>query len=62
METTAVTDVIGGEEHPWVKVKTLDGKEGFVYGKFYATPLGQRLIFRQTEAGEWKLSSMVAGD
>ncbi len=62
IERTAVFDVIGGEEHPWIKVKTLDGKEGFVYGKFYATPIGQRLIFQPNEEGEWKMTAMLAGD
>lgn len=62
IETTPIEETIGGESHPWIKVQLVDGTEGFLYGKFYRSPLDFRVVFQQTSSGEWKISSLLAGD
>lgn len=55
------TLTIDGETWPWVKVGLANGSEGYVWGKFFQSPLGYRAGFQQTNA-EWKLTSFVSGD
>lgn len=62
IETTPTYETIGGESHPWIKVALADGTEGFLYGKFYRSPLDVRAGFQQDETGSWKLVTLVAGD
>jgi hypothetical protein len=62
IETTPIEERIGGEVHTWVQVKTLDGVEGFVYGKFLRSPIDLRAGFRRAENGRWKLVTLLAGD
>lgn len=53
---------IDGEEHPWLHVKTLDGREGWVYGKYFASPIGWRAGFGRQPNGGWQMVFLVAGD
>lgn len=62
IETTPIEETIGGETHPWVKVQLVDGTEGFLYGKFYRSPLDFRAGFQQSPDGQWKMVSLLAGD
>lgn len=55
-------ETIGGETHQWAKVKLLDGKEGYVWGKFIINPLGYRVGFKRQKAGEWLMNFLVAED
>ena len=57
-----VFQTIDGEDHPWVKVKTLDGKEGFVYGKYFTSPIDFRAGFERRPGNNWKMIFLVAGD
>ncbi len=59
---TAAFETIGGEEHPWVQVKLLDGREGYVWGKFIGSPIGFRAGFSRQENGSWLMHFFVAGD
>ncbi|MGH1437346.1 MAG: SH3 domain-containing protein [Lewinella sp.] len=62
LETTPTQETIGGETHPWIKVRLADGMEGFLYGKFYRSPLDFRAGFQKNEAGQWQMVLLVAGD
>lgn len=62
LETTPIEETISGEVHPWIKVKTMDGTEGFVYGKFFRSPYDFRAVFEKDEDGRWRLGVLVAGD
>lgn len=62
IETTPIEETIGGESHPWIKVQLVDGTEGFLYGKFYRSPLDFRLGLQESPSGEWKIVSLLAGD
>ncbi|MEM7104258.1 MAG: SH3 domain-containing protein [Bacteroidota bacterium] len=54
-------ETIGGETYPWVKVKTLDGTEGYIFGKYVHSPIGFRAGFSKYDEG-WKMKFFVAGD
>lgn len=62
IEETPLTEVIGGETHPWIKVKLMDGTEGFLYGKFYRSPIDFRAGFKLQKDGQWKMARLLAGD
>lgn len=62
LEQTTVETAIDGRTFPWIKVRTPDGLEGYVYGRFYRSPLDYRAIFKRNDAGEWRLVTLVAGD
>lgn len=62
IEETPIEETIGGETHSWIKVKLKDGTEGFLYGKFFRSPIDFRAIFEQNEAGAWKMITLIAGD
>lgn len=62
LETTPIEEKIADEVHPWVKVKTIDGTEGFVYGKFLRSPIDLRAGFQRADNGRWKLVTLLAGD
>ncbi len=53
---------IDGERYPWVQVETLDGTQGYVYGKFISYPVGYRAGFRRAANGEWFMMFFVSGD
>lgn len=62
IETTPIEQTIGGEKHPWIKVQLTDGTEGFLFGKFYRSPLDFRAGFQKDAQGAWKLVMLLAGD
>ena len=62
LETTPNYDTVGGERHPWIKVALADGTQGFLYGKFYRSPLELRAGFERDENGAWKLVMLLEGD
>lgn len=45
----------------WTKVKTADGKTGFVASKSLRSPVGYRAGFLKTKDG-WRMNAWVAGD
>lgn len=50
-----------GEGGAWTKVKTADGKTGFVESKSVRSPVGYRAGFLKTKDG-WRMNAWVAGD
>lgn len=62
IEYSEKKETIGGESHPWIKVALLDGREGFVYGKFLRAPVGYRAGFERKPNGQWQMSFLLAGD
>lgn len=62
LERTEKEETIGGETFPWVKLALLDGKEGFVYGKFLGSPVGYRAGFERKANGKWQMVFLLAGD
>jgi hypothetical protein len=50
-----------GEGGAWTKVKTADGKTGFVESKSLRSPVGYRAGFFKTKDG-WRMNAWVAGD
>lgn len=58
LETTSEGTTINEETYPWIKVRTRDQQEGYVWGKFVEQPLNDQLIFRKTTAG-WKIISLI---
>lgn len=57
-----IRETIGDETHPWVHVKTVSGQEGWVYGKYYASPIDFRAGFERQADGRWEMVFLVAGD
>lgn len=45
----------------WMRVKTLDGRTGFVATKLLRSPVGYRAGFRR-DGGRWRMNALVAGD
>jgi hypothetical protein len=45
----------------WVKVVTGRGVTGFVYGRYFRSPLDKRFIFERLD-GQWRITSISAGD
>lgn len=62
LETTPVEETIGGETHPWVKLQLPDETEGYVYGKYVASPIDFRAAFERQPSGKWLMTFLVAGD
>lgn len=62
IEHSEKEETIGGESHPWIKVALLDGREGFVYGKFLRSPVGYRAGFERKPNGQWQMNFLLAGD
>jgi hypothetical protein len=62
IEETPITETVGGETHPWIKVALMDGTEGFLFGKFYRSPIDFRAGFEQKKDGQWKMVRLLAGD
>lgn len=57
-----VFQTIAGENHPWVKIKTIDGREGFIYGKYIVSPSDYRAGFELKANGKWQIIFLVEGD
>lgn len=53
---------IDAETHSWMKIKTPDGQEGFVWGKYVASPIGFRAGFERQPDGQWLMTFFLAGD
>jgi len=53
---------IDGETHHWMKIKTPDGQDGFVWGKYVASPIGYRAGFERQPDGQWLMTFFLAGD
>lgn len=53
---------IGGETFNWAQVETLDGKMGYVWGKFVQSHLDFRAGFEEQAPGKWRMVFFVAGD
>ncbi|MEM1214805.1 MAG: SH3 domain-containing protein [Bacteroidota bacterium] len=62
LEETPIELTLGGQTHPWIKVALLDGTEGYLYGKFYSSPVGLRAGFTKDAAGNWQLNVLLSGD
>lgn len=62
LETSDQQETIGGETHPWYKIKLADETEGYVYGKFLASSIDYRAGFEQQNNGRWMMTFFVAGD
>lgn len=58
METTAEQTTINEESFPWVKLRTKDQTEGYVWGKFVGQPLQAQLVFKKTNRG-WKVVRLI---
>ena len=54
-------ETIGGETYPWVTIKSLAGKEGYIFGKYLVSPIDYRAGFKKMD-GRWKMIFFVAGD
>jgi hypothetical protein len=40
----------------------MDATEGFLYGKFYRSPIDFRAGFEKKKNGQWKMVRLLAGD
>ena len=61
LDRNGPTETIGGETYPWIKIKTLAGKEGYIFGKYIVSPIDYRAGFKKIN-GIWKMTFFVAGD
>lgn len=59
LQITNQTETIDGETHPWIHIKTLDGTEGYVWGKFVERPTGYRAGFERDGEERWKMVLLV---
>jgi hypothetical protein len=62
LEYTNKMEKIGEDEFPWVHIKLLDGREGFMWGKFIGSAIGYRAGFVKQQDGRWLMEFFVAGD
>lgn len=62
VETTPIEQKIGQETYPWIKIKTLDGVEGFIWGKFFRSPIDYRVGFQKKRLDGWKMVTLLAGE
>lgn len=62
IEFTDKMERIGDEEFPWVHIKLLDGRQGYLWGKFIGTPIGYRAGFVRQPNGSWNMEFFIAGD
>lgn len=56
------TQTIGKETHDWMKIEMADGKTGYVWGKFFRSPIDYRASFAKVRDEGWKMVFFVAGD
>ncbi len=59
---SSVSDDSGTESLQWIKVFTMDDKEGYVQRKYIRSPSDYSACFIQRKNKGWKLSSLVSGD
>lgn len=53
---------IDGEKHAWIKLKTLNGESGYVFGKYARSIIDYRVGFVKENEKDWKIDFFVAGD
>jgi len=53
---------IGGVSHYWMKIETLNGEKGYVYGKYTRSPIDYRVAFEKQADASWKIGYFIAGD
>ncbi len=51
---------IGKERHPWIKIQTESGTEGYVYGKYIHSPTDNRVSFEK-DGEDWKMFLFLKG-
>lgn len=56
------TQTIGNETHDWLKIKMADGETGYVWGKFFRSPIDYRACFAKVRDEGWKMTCFIAGD
>lgn len=54
-------DPRGPEAESWARVRTDDGKTGYVRREMLRSPISYRALFRQVD-GRWQMTALVAGD
>ncbi len=57
-----VRDTINGDVASWIHLKTENGEQGYVYGKFTRLPVDFRVGFTEYEKGKWRMDFFIAGD
>ena len=62
VENTDEKLTIDGETFPWVKVKTLNDEEGYVWGKYLISAIDYRAGFRKKQDNNWHITFFLAGD
>ena len=53
---------INGERHPWVQAELLDGRQGYIYGKFVGSPTDYRAGFTYDQYEGWNMDVFLAGE
>ncbi len=59
LEYTTQQETINGETFAWVKIKLPEGKEGFVFGKFFGSPSDASVTFTRQADDTWKMTAFV---
>lgn len=62
VENTNEKLTLDGETFPWVKVKTLNDDEGYVWGKYLISAIDYRAGFRKKQDNTWHITFFLAGD
>ncbi|MFT5766030.1 MAG: hypothetical protein ACI8X3_003468, partial [Saprospiraceae bacterium] len=62
MQRNPVEEEINGETYNWVHIKTLNGKQGYVYGKYTRFPIDYRVGFTKQQGDQWQMEYFIAGD
>lgn len=62
LSITDQTETIAGETYPWVHIRLSNGKEGYIWGKFIAKPMGFRAIFRRSGDDRWKMIALLENE
>ena len=57
-----VEEEINGEQHPWVQIELLDGRQGYIYGKFVGSPTDYRAGFAYDQYEGWNMDVFLAGE
>ncbi len=58
LETTSEETTINEETFPWIKIKTKENLEGYVWGKFVEKPINQEIIFKRVK-NQWKIIKLI---
>lgn len=59
LEVMEKKEMIGEEVYPWVHIRLLNGKEGYIWGKFLGFPEGDKVIFKKDQLGHWMIYSFL---